>query len=165
MCDVSCPPEADEVYLTYAPILRRIGCRKYGVPVTDVDALVHDVFATYLTNPAEVRDIRRYLVGGICNASREYWRERHREVPLCEAGEVAFDSEIFAGLADRMTVAATVARLRGRCRGVLRRYYFDGESTESIAAAIDTTPRNVLYLLHVCRGRARKIYEALSQAR
>jgi hypothetical protein len=48
---------------------------------------------------------------------------------------------------------------------VLRRYYFDGDPTETIAAAIDTTPRNVNYLLHVCRGRARKIYEALTKVR
>lgn len=156
---------ADTLYLQYAPILRRIARRKYDVPVSDVDALVHDVFATYLTNPSAVRNLRGYLIGGICNASRQYWRERRREVPLCNDESVLASEGIFDGLAERLTVAATVARLRSRCRDILRRYYFEGESTESIATAIETTPRNVIYLLHVCRSRARKIYEILTKVR
>jgi DNA-directed RNA polymerase specialized sigma24 family protein len=156
---------ADTIYLRYAPVLRRIASRKYDVPLADVDSLVHDVFATYLTNPSSVRDVRAYLIGGICNASRDYWRERRHEVPLCGADELHPDHPIFEGLVERLTVAATVARLRSRCRDVLRRYYFEGESKEVIAAAISTTPRNVLYLLHVCRNRARKIYLNLTQVR
>jgi RNA polymerase sigma factor (sigma-70 family) len=155
----------DTIYLRYAPILRRIASRKYDVPAADVDSLVHDVFATYLTNPSSVSDVRAYLIGGICNAARDYWRERRHEVPLCGADGVSLDDQIFEGLAERLTVAATVARLRSRCREVLRRYYFEGESKEAIADAISTTPRNVLYLLFVCRGRARKIYETLTQVR
>lgn len=156
---------AGTLYLHYAPILRRIACRKYDVPASDVDALVHDVFATYLTNPSAVRELRSYLIGGICNASRQYWRERRREVPLCTDESVMGCEGTFDGLAERLTVAATVARLRSRCREILRRYYFEGEPTEAIAAAIETTPRNVIYLLHVCRGRARKIYETLTRVR
>lgn len=153
------------LYLQFAPILRRIAIRKFDVPLSDVDGLVHDVFATYLTNPAVVRDLRSYLIGGICNASRQYWRERRREVPLCNEEEALVAEGMFDGLAERLTVAATVARLRTRCREILRRYYFDGDHTDSIAAAIETTPRNVIYLLHVCRGRARKIYEMLTKVR
>jgi len=159
------PTSTDTLYLQYAPILRRIAGRKYDVPLSDVDALVHDVFATYLTNPTVVRDLRAYLIGGICNASRQYWRERRREVPLClDEHEMAAEGT-FDGLAERLTVAATVARLRSRCRDLLRRYYFDGDRTDSIAAAFDITPRNVVYLLHVCRNRARKIYEELTKVR
>lgn len=163
------PPDgtrcAATLYLEYAPILRRIAIRKFAVPVADVDGLVHDVFATYLTNPAVVRNPRTYLIGGICNAAREYWRERGREVSLEEAENPIVPAETFDGLSERLTVAATVARLRSRCRDLLQRRYFDDEATESIAAAIDTTPRNVLYLLHICRARARKIYEVLTRVR
>jgi len=131
-----------------------------------VDGLVHDVFATYLTNPTAVRDVRAYLIGGICNAAREYWRETRHHLPLSASDEEnTVAEEVFDGLAERLTVAATIARLRFRCREVLRRYYFDGESTDSIAAAIETNPRNVNYLLHICRGRARKIYETLTKVR
>jgi DNA-directed RNA polymerase specialized sigma24 family protein len=156
---------AGSLYLQYAPVLRRIACRKYDIPVMDVDALVHDVFATYLTNPGVVRDARAYLVGGICNASREYWRERRREVALPDDEEPVVPQTLLEGLSARLTVAATVARLRSRCRELLRRRYFEDEATDVIAAAIDTTPRNVLYLLHICRGRARKIYETLTRVR
>ncbi|MGZ5444388.1 MAG: RNA polymerase sigma factor [Thermoanaerobaculia bacterium] len=156
---------AGTLYLQYAPILRRIAARKYDVPLSDVDALVHDVFATYLTNPSGVRDLRAYLIGGICNASRQYWRERRREVPLCAGEQELVADGTFDGLAERLTVAATVARLRSRCREVLRRYYFEGDRTDSIAAAIDTSARNVIYLLHICRNRARQIYEQLTRVR
>lgn len=159
------PRCAATLYLEYAPILRRIGRRKFAVPLADVDALVHDVFATYITNPSSVRDPRAYLVGGICNAAREYWRERRREVSLDDGEDAAIPEAISDGLSERLTVAATVARLRSGCRDLLRRRYFDDEATDSIAAAIETTPRNVLYLLYICRAGARKIYEVLTRAR
>jgi RNA polymerase sigma factor (sigma-70 family) len=155
----------ESTYLRYAPILRRVALRRYEVPIGDVDALVNDVFATLITNPSVVRDIRSYLIGGICNAARDYWRERHHEVPLEFADGTQFNDAAVDGLAQRLAVSATLARMRARCREVLKRYYFEGEKKETIAAAIGTSPDNVLYLLHVCRRRARKIYDAITQVR
>jgi hypothetical protein len=41
----------DSIYDAYAPLLRAVGRGKFAIPESDVDALVHDVFATYLTTP------------------------------------------------------------------------------------------------------------------
>jgi len=65
----------EEVYLLYAVRLRKIAVRKFHVPIPEVETLVHDVFATYITHVASVRDVERYLVGAICNASRR-WLKR-----------------------------------------------------------------------------------------
>ena len=67
---------ADAVYVEHAPLLRAIALRRFHIPSGDVDALVHDVFATYFVNASNVRALRPYLIGAICNASRQYWRKR-----------------------------------------------------------------------------------------
>ena len=48
--------------------------KKFGIPAGDAEPLVHDVFATYFTNVDEVEQPERYLIGGICNAARNYLR-------------------------------------------------------------------------------------------
>jgi RNA polymerase sigma factor (sigma-70 family) len=159
------PDDAERVYLKFAPILRRIALRKYEVPLPEVDALVNDVFATYLTNPDDVRDVERYLVAGVCNASRDFWRRRNREVSLDAVEHVTFVEDAVEGLPERLLLAAALARLRSRCRTILFRYYFEGEKTEVIAADINTSPGNVLYLLHQCRARAKRILHALLRGR
>lgn len=153
------------IYLRYAPILRRVAMRKYAIPGADADALVNDVFATYLTKPDLVRDLRAYLVGGIHNAGRDYWRQRNREVAIDSVAEPRVDEGMLDGLSQRLLLAATLSRLRAKCRLVLFRYYCQGEKKEAIAAEINTSPANVLYLLHKCRQRARRICEALQQGR
>jgi hypothetical protein len=48
--------------------------RRFRIPAADVDALMHDVFASCFVNAPNVEEPRRYLLGAICNASRQYWR-------------------------------------------------------------------------------------------
>ena len=158
------------MYLEHAPVLRRVAIRKFGVPPADADALVHDVFVNCLVAARPVTtELRAYLIAAICNASRNYWRsQRSRARVFADAPlrveEVATENT-FDGLATNLTVASTLAELDSRCRETLRRYYLDGEDTATIAAAMDTTPANVNYRMHVCRKRARSIYERLSKAR
>src|SRR5690349_5525680 len=64
----------EDLYRTFHPLLRAIAMRNFGVPRADAENLVHDVFLTYLSNPSNVRDLRPYLIGAICNASRQYRR-------------------------------------------------------------------------------------------
>src|SRR6059058_4919129 len=81
----------EAIYTAYAPLLRKVAVRKFGIPRGDAEALVHDVFATYLANPANVRNLRPYLIGAICNAARQYLRRdaAERELfctePVCVA--------------------------------------------------------------------------------
>jgi RNA polymerase sigma factor (sigma-70 family) len=156
-----------EVYTEYAPLLRRIAIRKFGVPIADAQSLVHDVFICYLSDPRRVRtNLRGYLIAAMCNASRKYWNSRNSESRIFD-GDLPVDDlvsgETFDGLDTTLLVAATLARLPARYREVLRRYYLDGQNTKTIADAMGTTPANVNYLMHVCRVRAREIYHELNR--
>ena len=169
LCGLAEPGSIDAVYLDHALLLRRVAIRKFNVPPSDAEGLVHDVFINYLTSTRPVRkDLRAYLVGAICNASRNYWRSRRcADRVFADDGsskaDAAMADDLFEGLELRLVIAAVLGKLGSRCREVLRRYYLDGEETPSIAASIETTASNVNYLMHVCRKRAHDAYEAIGR--
>jgi len=170
-CQTSAGASAAQIYLDYGGLLRRVAIRKFDVPADDAQALVHDVFIGYLASPQRVRtDLRAYLIGCICNACRNYWRSRHREarvfpVRAHEVSNAVASGDVYEGLALNLVVASTLAKLGGRCREALRRYYLRGERTSAVATAMKTTPGNVNYLMHICRKRARAVYDQLTQVR
>lgn len=149
-----------------AVLLRRVAIQRFHIPVADVDALVHDVFATYITQRTTVRSIRGYLIGGICNACRQYWRERRMD----EAVFTHLDKEQGSGtdfvdqVVLQVALGATLARLGARCRETLRRYYLEGQSTADIATHFNTSTSNVLKILHDCRKAAREVYLSITRA-
>jgi RNA polymerase sigma factor (sigma-70 family) len=142
----------DTIYDDHAPLLRAIARSKFNIPDADID-----VFTSFLTSTSRVRDLRPYLVGGICNASRNYWRRRERDDALfVEIDEnAAADENVQQDVSRTLTLNAALSQIGDRCRDVLQRYYLESESTGTIAEAIGTTPGNVLYILHTCRKRAR----------
>lgn len=155
---------AEELYARYAPVLRRIALTRYRVPRTDVEALVNDVFATYIGHAPQVRVVHAYLIGAIRNAAMQYNRTRIREANRLAADSHALPSpeEGVADVVGRKLLLATVlSRVSGRCRDLLRRYYLEEESTASIAADHGTTSDYVLILLHNCRKRARSVCRRL----
>lgn len=159
-------PRFDVLYRTYRPLLRKIAMRKFGIPPQDVDDLVQDVFATYLANPANVRgELHPYLIGAICNASRQY-RRRDDASPFCnvegECGATPAE-ELVDGVVRNLVIGATLSRLGASCRETLARFYLNGESASVIAASRDTTPGYVFRLLNYCRNRARSIYREMSE--
>ncbi len=161
-------PSSDRLYVEYGLFLRRVAMRKFAVPAADAESLVHDVFINYLVRPRTVHSsLRAYLIGAICNASRNYWRARRSEDRLFVEPRVdrpeTISEDFFDGVALNMVVASTLARLGARCREVMRRYYLDGEDTASIAEAMQTSPGNVNYMMHVCRKQARAIYEQIAR--
>jgi RNA polymerase sigma factor (sigma-70 family) len=157
---------ADELYSANAPLLRHIARRRYRIPSDEADALVHDVFATYIANAVDVREPRPYLVGAICNAARQYWRKRDAEKQIfcheTQDGPPGAEAEqLLESISRKLLIGTTLSRIGSRCRNLLRRYYLDGESTSAIAVSSDTTTDYVLLLLHNCRKRAREIARKL----
>lgn len=153
----------DALYVAYRPLLRKIAIRKFGIAVSDADDLVQDVFATYLANPSNVRDLHPYLIGAICNASRQY-RRRSEASPFCssDACGATPDEELVEGVVRNVVIAATLSRLGARCRETLERFYLNGETAVSIAESRDTSAGYIWRLLNYCRNRARAIYRQSS---
>lgn len=153
----------DALYAAYRPLLRKIAIRKFGVAVSDADDLVQDVFATYLANPTNVRELHPYLIGAICNASRQY-RRRNDSSPFCPSSACGAtpDDELVDGVVRNVIIAATLSRLGARCRETLERFYLNGETAVSIAESRDTSAGYIWRLLNYCRNRARAIYRESS---
>jgi RNA polymerase sigma factor (sigma-70 family) len=155
---------ADELYLSEAPLLRYLAVARFRVPRDDAEALVHDVFTTYLGKATAVRSPRPYLVGAMCNAARHYWRDRKNEEAAMARCDVALPTEpelIADTVGRKVLIASMLARIGAKCRDLLRRYYLEGETTASIAAGHDTSAAYVLFLLHRCRKSARSIVRSL----
>lgn len=155
----------EEAYLQYAPRLRKIATGKFGIAPPDADALVHDVFATYFLHAASVRKLEPYLIGAICNASRYHLRRAGTahvlfcdETPCAATPGDALASEIER----KVLVSRMLARVGRKCRDLLHRYYVIGETTQSIACGMETTPGTVLVFLSRCRARAREAYQSMT---
>ena len=165
-CDDEATRRFDELYATYQPLLRRIAIRKFGIPLADVDDLVQDVFATYLANPANVRDVHPYLIGAICNASRQYRRRDDAAPfsPLPEHGVCGAtpDDELIDGVVRNLVMRATLNRLGTSCRETLERFYLLGETTAAIARTRDKSANYICRLLNYCRNRARSIFAEIN---
>jgi RNA polymerase sigma factor (sigma-70 family) len=153
------------VYREMAVLLRRLAVQRFRIPLEDVDALVHDVFATYIIQRTSVHSIRGYLIGGICNASRQYWRERRNMDALFTSfdEERAGAPEFVDRVVLQVALGATLSRLGVRCRETLRRYYLEEQSTADIAKEMETSTGNVLKILHDCRKTAREVYLAITR--
>lgn len=156
----------DSLYAAYQPLLRKIAIRKFGIPTEDVDDLVQDVFATYLANPANVRDVHPYLIGAICNASRQY-RRRDDAAPFSPRPDHGVcgatpDDELIDSVVRNLVIRATLARLGSSCRETLERFYLLGETAVSIAQSRETSANYICRLLNYCRNRARSVYAEIN---
>jgi RNA polymerase sigma factor (sigma-70 family) len=161
------PSPFDAIYDTYAPLLRKIAISRFGIASTDAADLVHDVFATYLVNPQRVGELRPYLIGAICNASRSYHRKADRQA-VCssiEACDVADDDELQESVAREVLIGQILGRLGSSCRDALYRFYIRGESAAVIAERRITSAGYIARLLHFCRQRARDAYRAMEKKR
>lgn len=159
-------PVFEEAYLRYAPRLRRIAYRKYGIPLADSETLVQDVFTTFFTHADEVHEVWPYLVGAICNAARNHLKRADRtDAIFCAAdcGPAIAREDVGREVEGRLLLGGVLARVGGRCRDLFQRYYVNGETTRAIAEALCTTPGTVLVRLHQCRKRAVAAYRAMTE--
>jgi len=159
------PVGFEEVYLRYAPTLRKIAVRKFHIPMGEAEGLVHDVFATYFMHADAVHAVEPYLIGAICNASRYYLRRSDAadalfcpETPCMALPDRRLQDE----LERKLLLSRILACVGRRCRDLLHRYYVNGETSNAIADAIESTPGTVLVFLHKCRRRALEAYHAMS---
>lgn len=161
----------ERLYCDLEKLCLRMSRRKFGIPEDDMKTIIHDVFISYLANPAVVRgDLRTYLLSSIYFQSRNYWRSKRYEhrvfsdddvQQLDDTGKITAD-DFFDELCLGLDVLTTLEKLPPHCRLALTLCWRDTEPDE-IAEAIHIAPRNVYTVIHRCRKRARDIYEALTQ--
>lgn len=156
----------EDAYNGHAARLRTIAEKKFNVPACDAEAIVNEVFTSYLTRQESVRDARKWLIGAVCHASRAYWRAAARttQLPHNVTEYVDPDSPGLEGrIVDRVTMATALRQLDPKCRELLHMFYHEGYSTAEMAERLGTTNGYVIQLLHGCRKRVRQAYEALKE--
>lgn len=156
----------EEAYLRYAPRLQRIAIRRFRIEAGDAEVLVQDVFTTYFQHAADVERLEPYLIGAICNASRNYLRRSTASKALfCGEQPCAAtpDEALLDELARKTLLSQMLARVGEPCRDLLRRFYVNGEGTEALATAFGLVRGSVKVKLFKCRQRALEAYRALME--
>ena len=156
----------EDAYNGHAARLREIVEKKFNIPPCDAEAIVNEVFTSYLTRKDEVRDARKWLLGAVCHASRSYWRGASRTSQLPENVDDYIDPAspgLEGRIVDRVTLATALDQIDARAREVLRLFYAEGYSVAEIARQLGTSAGYAMQLLHTARKRVRDACEALKE--
>lgn len=156
----------EEAYLRYAPRLQRIAISRFRIEAGDAEVLVQDVFTTYFQHAANVEMLEPYLIGAICNASRNYLRRSFASKALF-CGEqpcaATADDALLDELARKTLLSKMLARVGEPCRDLLRRFYVNGDGTEVLARVFNITRPAVKVKLFKCRQRALDAYRSIME--
>ncbi|MFN2442842.1 MAG: RNA polymerase sigma factor [Thermoanaerobaculia bacterium] len=156
------PPRPDsfsEIYVEHFGFLRRLIVCRFNVPEPVAEELVQDVFVSFLRVQATVRDPRAWLIGGACNAARQYWRSRggnhdcDLEMALACHPTTNPDADL-EDLARRMTVRQVVGGLHRKCRKTLELHYWQGATAREMAETLGTSPGYAEKLISRCLRKA-----------
>jgi RNA polymerase sigma factor (sigma-70 family) len=152
----------EAVYEQYFGLLVQVAVFKFRVPETDAEALTHDVLISYLGKGATVLELRSWLIGAICHASRHYWRKTQRTVATDMTLELdrvdPASLRILDSLPDQLAAREALECLSPRCQEVLRMRYFDGCTVPEIARHLGVTAKYTQKLITRCLRRAEKLY-------
>ena len=152
------------LYEDNCDLLVALAMRKFQVPAVDAEALAHEVFLSYLRHRDEIRDLRHWLIGAICNASRYYWRKHGRNIEQLDT-EVAAErpdpglKDVLTSLPDRIAIAEVLEAMPPRWAHILRLRYFEGYTIKEIAEHLGVTSKYTQKLVTKCLRRAEEIFE------
>lgn len=159
----------EALYLEYFDLLANIAAYKFRVPDSEAETLVHDVLLGILRSEGGIRDMRSYLVGAICHASRHYWRLNGRTVPA--ESDVELDKvdpasvHIVDSLPTQLAAREALERLSPRYQTILYMRFFLGYTVPEIAQKLGLKPKYTRKLVDKCLRRAELLYSHLPPKR
>lgn len=157
----------EAVYTRYFDLLVQVASFKFRVPDPDAEALAHDVLMTYLRKQHEVVELRPWLIGAICYASRHYWRQIGKTVGDHES---EFDrpdpasARILDSLPDQLAAREALECLPPRYREILHMRYFEGCTVAEVANRLGVKPKYAQKLISKCLRRAERLYTEKGKA-
>ncbi len=152
----------EAVYGQYFDLLVQIAVFKFQVPDSDAEALTHDVLIGYLRKSEDILQLRKWLIGAICYASRHYWRLNGRtvtgdaEIELDRADPASL--RILDSLPAQIAAREALECLAPRCREVLQMRYFEGCTIAEVAARLGVKTKYAQKLITKCLRRAERLY-------
>jgi RNA polymerase sigma factor (sigma-70 family) len=156
------------VYEEHFDLLVRIAVGRFRIAEGEADSLAHDVFVSFLRNAERVIDRQRWLVGAICNASRNHLRRACRTESLDDdTAEHALDPRT-ARLGESITASLAARQvyecLTPKCQLALRLRYLEGYSVPEVAAALGTTKKYAQKLISRCLEQAQRRSKLLERS-
>jgi RNA polymerase sigma factor (sigma-70 family) len=152
----------EAVYGQYFDLLAQIAVFKFQVPDSEAETLVHDVLMSYLRKSQDIIELRPWLIGAICHASRHYWRLNGRTVgsePQMELDRVDPASlRILDSLPDQIAAREALECLAPRCREILHMRYFEGCTVAEVASRLGVKTKYAQKLISKCLRRAERLY-------
>lgn len=151
----------EEIYEHYFDLLVQIASYKFRVPDTDAEALVHDVLMGYLRKSHLVLDLRSWLVGAMCYASRHYWRQNGRTVSDTEVELDRVDPasvRILDNLTNQLVAREALECLSPRYQEILKMRYFEGCTAAEMAVRLGVTAKTAQKLISKALRRAERLY-------
>ncbi len=155
------PPDFAAVYEQHFPLLVGTARWKFGVSETDAETLAHEVFLDYLTKFDTIIDLRAWLVGAICNASRYHLRRQERTTALPTDGMETADpryDRVCEVWTDQLAARQAFACLTPRCQLALKLRYLEGYSVPEIADSLGTSKKYAQKLVTNCLKQAQRRY-------
>src|SRR6266576_313578 len=148
------------VYEENFAFLSSIAANKFRVPDTEAETLAHEVFLTYLRKSETICDLRSWLIGAICHASRHYWRANRRimdaEPEIDEQYPDPASRQIVDVMTNRIAARTVLENLTPRYQEILRLRYYAGMTVPEIAAHLGVKPKYAQKLVSKCLKRAEK---------
>ena len=150
------------VYAGYFDLLVQVAIHKFRVPDSEAETLAHDVLISYLRKSNDVIELRPWLVGAICHASRHYWRLNSRTVPTETDMELdradPASVRILDSLPNQLAAREALECLNPRCREILSMRYFEGCTVIEVAERLGIKPKYAQKLISKCLRRAETLY-------
>lgn len=152
----------EAMYEQYFDLLVKISVYKFRVPDSEAEALVHDVLLAYLRKSELVLDLKAWLVGAICYASRHYWRLNGRNV----TGDAQMELDridpasvrILDSLTNQIAAREALECLSPRYQEILRLRYFEGCTVAEVAERMGIKPKSAQKLITKGLRRAERLY-------
>jgi RNA polymerase sigma factor (sigma-70 family) len=159
----------EAIYEQYFPLLAQIAVYKFHVPEADAEALVHDVLMGYLRKSEDILELRPWLIGAICYASRHYWRLNGRttgaEAEMMGDRVDPASLRILDSLPDQLAAREALERLKPRYREILHMRYFEGCTVAEVASRLGVKTKYAQKLITKCLRRAERLYSQKGRAR
>jgi RNA polymerase sigma factor (sigma-70 family) len=153
---------AEAAYRAHYDLLRFIAARRFKIPTDEVCGVIHDVFVSFMRHETRVAkstaDERAWLVGGVCNASRYYWRKHRAEELPPDIDEYVDPAAVVDDAITRLLLADVLRRLPARCRELLRKRYSEGYTPDEIATMESLARGSAKNLISKCLLAARTAF-------
>lgn len=157
--------DCGEIYEKYLRLMMWIAKRRFHIPESEAEPLVHEVFVNFLIKIESVADVRAWLVAAISNACRYYLRVRERSETLPADFAERPDPHLARVLdmwPDQLAAQQAIAATTARCQLVLRLRYFEGYSVPEIAAELGITIAYATKLVAECLRQVRRRYAKMA---